>query len=400
MKYSIHLILLVFLSIKSTCIHADNMSVTESNDSIEISLLTCYPGDEVYSLYGHTAIRYKDHSKGIDLAINYGVFSFDKPFFVPRFVLGMTDYEMGIIPFSIFCEEYIRENRTVIQQTLNLTNKEKQAIISALGKNFLPENRVYRYNYFYDNCTTRARNILTGNLNGTVEYIDTQSVYPSYRELIHEYNEESAWARFGNDLLLGFKSDKNTDIESQQFLPINLMNDFSKAKIIDSNGKSRPLVARTTMPVIAEKHTCKKAFPLRPSECAWILFAFTIVLTAIEIFSRKRMWIFDTIMMTLIGLAGMIPFVMLFSQLPTTNANLQLILLNPIPLFFIWHVIKKARNKEKCKFWTAALIFIILFFIAGIIQNYAEGMYILALSLLIRVLSNIATERKYINIQS
>ena len=107
-KYSIHLILLVFLSIKSACIHADNKSVTESNDSIEISLLTCYPGDEVYSLYGHTAIRYKDHSKGIDLAINYGVFSFDKPFFVPRFVLGMTDYEMGIIPFSIFCEEYIR----------------------------------------------------------------------------------------------------------------------------------------------------------------------------------------------------------------------------------------------------------------------------------------------------
>lgn len=134
------------------------------NDSIEISLLTCAPGKEVYSLYGHTAIRYNDKAKGIDIAINYGMFSFKTPFFIPRFIFGLTDYEMGIIPFDAFCEEYRYEDRDVIQQVLNLTADEKKEIIKAIETNYLPENRIYRYNYFYDNCTTRARDILIKTL--------------------------------------------------------------------------------------------------------------------------------------------------------------------------------------------------------------------------------------------
>ena len=150
------------ISLISNEIHAANDSIQANNeaDSITISLLTCSPGNEVYSLYGHTAIRYTDYRKGIDVAVNYGIFSFSKPFFVLRFIFGITDYEMGIMPFDYFCDEYKSEGRSVYEQELNLTAKEKLALRDAIDTNYLPQNRVYRYNYFFDNCTTRARDII------------------------------------------------------------------------------------------------------------------------------------------------------------------------------------------------------------------------------------------------
>ena len=147
-----------------------NNEPTLQADSIEISLLTCGPRQQVYSLYGHTAIRFQDKQTGRDIAINYGVFSFDQPFFVLRFVFGLTDYEMGIAPFDIFEWEYDPTGCGVRQQVLNLTAQEKMAIAQAVDRNMEPQNRVYRYNFFYDNCTTRARDIIANNLNGRIVY--------------------------------------------------------------------------------------------------------------------------------------------------------------------------------------------------------------------------------------
>ena len=56
-----------------------------------VSLLTCSPGSEVYEIYGHTAIRVVD-ARGIDVVYNFGMFSFDEPGFVYRFVKGETDH--------------------------------------------------------------------------------------------------------------------------------------------------------------------------------------------------------------------------------------------------------------------------------------------------------------------
>lgn len=135
-KTFIILTIICLISLNTNEISASNsvQSLITDEDSIEISLLTCAPGQEVYSLYGHTAIRYNDNKKGIDIAINYGMFSFKAPFFILRFIFGLTDYEMGIIPFDAFCEEYRYENRSVTQQVLNLTAKRKKEIIKAIEK--------------------------------------------------------------------------------------------------------------------------------------------------------------------------------------------------------------------------------------------------------------------------
>lgn len=375
--------------------HIQAPTTETTEDSITISLLTCSPGNEVYTMYGHTAIRYTDKSSGTDIAINYGMFSFKQPYFILRFIFGLTDYEMGIIPFTIFCNEYESEGRTVTEQVLNLTAEEKTAITQAIARNYMPENRVYRYNYFYDNCTTRARDIILNNLNGNIQYAENQDIFPSFRSLTHKFNEESPWARFGNDLLLGVKSDLSTNRSEHQFLPLNLEKDFSKATITDKGGRKRPLVKGTSIVVNAKKQQAKKGFPLRPGTCAWIIFIITACVTGSEIITKKVFWGFDLTLMIIIGIIGIIPFIMLFSQLPTTNTNLQTIILNPLPLIFAYRTASKAHKKKSCRFWLYATIAIILFFIAGFFQHYAEGMYILALSLLTRCTCRLVYQQKY-----
>ena len=139
-------------------------------DSLQISLLTCEPGQQVYELFGHTAIRCRNFTQGTDLVYNYGMFDFDTPNFVMRFVRGETDYELGVLPFRYFEREYALRGSGVKEQVLKLEIEEAARLDSLLRDNYLPENRVYRYNYFYDNCTSRARDRIEDALNGRVIY--------------------------------------------------------------------------------------------------------------------------------------------------------------------------------------------------------------------------------------
>ena len=390
--------ILALISLTCSEIHASTRPSmpTGAGDSIKISLLTCAPGDEVYSLYGHTAIRYTDYNKGIDVAVNYGVFSFNKPFFVIRFIFGKTDYEMGIVPFDFFCMEYAEEGRSVYEQELNLNPGEKAAIKEAIETNYLPQNRTYRYNYFYDNCTTRARDILVNNIEGQVSYHDGKQLYPSYRELIHSFNEDSPWARFGKDMLLGVKADMHTTLSQRQFLPFFLMEDFGKATITGNDGSTRPLVKRTTCIVDRPANIQDAGFPLRPGTCAWIIFAAVAAITLIEIKTKKKYWGADAFLMVFDGCVGLIIFMMFFSELPATNTNLQILLFNPLPLLFVYKVSRHTIKKQPSRFWPWAVGILAAFFLCGIFQKYAEGMYILASSLLIRCVWNSIYQNKYL----
>ena len=190
---AIFLVILLLVSYKASAQESLNNSI--QLDSVEISLLTCAPHNQIYSLYGHTALRVFNKETGDDVAVNYGMFSFKKPYFILRFVFGLTDYEMGIEPFEYFVAEYATYGCEVVQQKLNLTNEDKQRIISALQRNAEPNNKVYRYNYFYDNCTTRARDILLDNINGKVQYWGRKEVLVTYRTVVHQCTENHLWAR-------------------------------------------------------------------------------------------------------------------------------------------------------------------------------------------------------------
>ena len=389
------LVTVFVLSLNAKAQNTDSMMISRM-DSVEISLLTCSPHEAIYSLYGHTAIRINDQRNGEDLAVNYGLFSFEKPHFVLRFLFGLTDYEMGIEPFEAFCRQYRYYGSSVTQQVLNLTNEEKWNIVKAVNINYMPENSVYRYNYFYDNCTTRAVDMLTTHLaDAHVVFEGEQQKYPSFREMVHGCLPHHPWNRFGNDMLLGVKADCKTTLREHQFLPANAMDDFRHAMIVGQDGSDRPLVLREEIVVPEGAQDVWKDFPLSPKDVFLIVLAITVLITLLEAYTKKVLWGYDALLMILCGLAGIVLFLMLFSQHPTVRVNLLLLLMNPLPLFFIWRMIRRARKRLPDRQYAGWIILICLFFIGGIWQHYAEGIFLLASSLLIRNVWCLLRQRKY-----
>ena len=375
----------VFLFI--TDVHADDSlshKILEPYDSVEVSLLTCSPHEEIYSLYGHSAIRWHDLRNGNDIVFNWGVFDFKRPHFVARFVFGLTDYELGVFPFDFFWPYYQQVGSSVIEQVLNLTNEEKMRLQEILSNNMKPENKIYRYNYFYDNCSTRPRDAVEKSISGKVEYAQREDYSPSYRDMVHECVRNHPWAAFGNDMLLGVKADLSTTLREQEFLPENLMYDFDRAQIY-AGGNYRPLVKERRMLVPPGVQIIKQDFPLSPMTCGWIFLAVSLIIFIYEWKRKKTFKYWDALLMLLQGLAGCVLFVMLFSQHPTTSTNLQILLLNPIPLFFIPAVLRR----HPTPWWKILLTMATLFLLGSIFQQYAEGMLIVALCLLLRVHINL-----------
>ena len=347
-------------------------------DSVEISLLTCQPHDEIYSLYGHTAIRFHDQRKEeIDVAFNYGVFDFKRPHFVLRFVFGLTDYELGAYPYNLFVQEYRQFGSMVTEQVLNLTNEEKLRLRDLLAENLKPEHRIYRYNYFYNNCTSKARDIIEQCIIGKLEYSEREHYTPTYREMVHGMTKDYPWAQAGNDLLLGIKADIKTDRQEQEFLPNNLMYDFDHAQIY-KDGNYRPLVKERRIAVPAGIQIKKEGFPLSPGTCGYILLAISIGIAYIQFRTKRIFRLWSALLMLVSGSIGIVLFLMLFSQHPTVSLNLQIIFFNPIHWLFLWPVIRGRHTR----YWIIVGILYILFTIGGFFQDYASGIFTLASCLL------------------
>lgn len=355
-------------------------------DSVEVSLLTCQPHDEVYSLYGHTALRFRDlrRGKSIDAAFNYGVFDFKKPHFILRFVFGLTDYELGAYPYEAFLEEYRHFGSMVTEQVLNLTSAEKQRLRLLLSENLKPENSVYRYNYFYNNCTTKARDIIEQCIDGTVEYVGREDYTPSYREMVHQMTKDHPWMQAGNDLLLGIKADWSTDRREQEFLPNNLMYDFDHAQIY-TNGRYRPLVRERRIAVPAGVQVVQSGLPLSPWGCGLILLVFCVLLFVVEWRQRRVFVALDVALMVFTGSIGIVLACMLFSQHPTVSLNLQFILCNPLPWFYLWPVVRRRSTH----YWHLTAILSVMFLVGAIFQHYASGLLVLAPCLLLQCYANL-----------
>ena len=369
-KGLLYIVLTFILSVVNATAGAQSMT---NPDRIQISLLTCSPGKEVWAQYGHTAIRYYDKESGEDLAINYGIFSLDQTYFIPRFVLGMTDYRMGVQPMDMFLAQYSYEGRGVVEQVLNLSAEDKEVIYKALQENMKPENVVYRYNYFFDNCTTRARDMLVNHLHGKVVYPPAEE-NATFRSMIHKWNNKYEWAQFGEDLLLGVNADRKTTKSEQQFLPENLRSDFDKAKY---NGK--PLVKETNVLLDAETEVVEPVFPLSPLSIALIFAVISLVMMLFSYRRQQVYWAWDLALMLTSGLMGIIFFVMIFSQHPCVSLNFILLFFNPLPLFFLYSTIKK----KKVIWWKIWGVLIILGIFGSLFQEIPLPILIVASFLLL-----------------
>ncbi len=191
---------------------------------LRISLLTCAPGDELYSIFGHTALRITDSIQHTDLVYGYGNFDFGDPDFYTKFVRGKLNYFLSVEELPAFLYEYQVTKRDIMEQELRLTDSSKQIIQQALTQNLLGNNRYYKYDFLYDNCTSRVKDLL-------IKYAGLKVDQPlvttgtSFRDLIHEYVDRGymGWTKLGMDLLLGSTTDKAVNISESMFLPDYLM---------------------------------------------------------------------------------------------------------------------------------------------------------------------------------
>lgn len=301
--------------------------------NLEVSLLTCSPGDELYSAFGHTAIRVND------MVFNYGMFNFNTEGFYIKFVSGQTDYELGVEMMQGFERQYERRNRSVIEQKLNLTNEEKAALFNALIENTRPENKTYRYNFVFDNCATRPRVKIEECLKGAIKY-DVKDESESYRKLIEKYVGEDSWIKFGIDILIGAEADKTASFFDRLFLPDELMNAFATAR--RDNGER--LVTETEEIVSQDKdEDDDEDNGITPLAVAVI--AMTIISIASLLFPRKLKAL-DFILFLATGLLGVvITYLCFFSLHPLVGENYNLLWLNPLHLIIPLTVfIKKARK--------------------------------------------------------
>lgn len=371
-----------------------------AQDSAKCSLLTCSAGEEIYSLFGHTALRYEDPARGIDVVFNYGMFSFGVPHFALRFALGETDYQLGVTEFSRFAAEYQWDERDVWQQTLNLTSREKQRLWEALTENYRPENRTYRYNFFYDNCATRPRDRIEACVDGRVEYAaaqDSTGTVCTWRDLLHRYTEGHPWARFGIDLCIGSRADKPASYREQMFVPFYLQQYLRGACIVSEQGDRRPLVGEEVK-VVDAAHTAQEESLLpSPMQAALLLWAGVTVLSIYGVRSRKSLWALDGLLFGTAGVAGCIlAFLAACSQHPAVSPNWMLLVLHPLHLFCLPCVLIRVKKKRLSRYMAANGVVLTLFIVllAPIPQFIPPAVLPLTLCLLVRCASNWMLARK------
>lgn len=231
-------------------------SSAQDSSRIRVSLITCSPGSELYSIFGHSAIRVTDSNRMADMVFNYGTFDFSDPDFYVKFVQGKLNYYLSIQETNGFILDYQYMGRSVIEQVLLLPEPQKIKLVNALIENSKPENRYYLYDFFLDNCTTRLRDILLQYGLIDTRSIPTMPANTTYRQAIHDYLKKGdhPWSMLGIDLLLGAKTDRVMTLAEQQFLPDNLL------LAVDRIENHQTIVQKTTLYQAPEKTTASSFF--------------------------------------------------------------------------------------------------------------------------------------------
>lgn len=381
---------LFFLILLSFLVFQPKAKAQQLSPDAIVSILTCDPGTDVGEWYGHSAIRINDPAMNLDAVFNYGIFSFETPHFFYRFAKGQTDYAMGGERFKSWLPQYDEEKRSVYEQVLNLPPEGKNKLFQALIENFKPENRVYRYNFFMDNCASRVRDMVERNAGAPIRFTDNHPT-ESYRDLIKKFHHSFRWFDLGIDLLVGKKADQPVLAYGQMFLPEYLKDQFAKAEIT-VDGKSQPLVLETR--TLREYPNSKLN-----SDLPWPVIVFGIlflIIAALSVRDFLRKTKTDWLDYWLLGLSGfsglIIGWFTLYSEHPAMSPNYNLLWAFPLNLFFagLWTV-KKWRPQTRYYFWLSGGL-LLLSFVMG--QQFNPAVYFIILILLVRVVVNLIPEKK------
>ena len=246
-------------------------------DSTDVYLLTCAPGTESYSIYGHSAIRIVIRGQNFDKVYNWGLFDFSAPNFAFRFAYGKLDYMVGGYGYNLFLNEYLSEGRSVWSQRINLTNTEKENLFALINENLKPENVKYRYDFFFDNCATRIRDIIEKAAVDTVIYAE-KTKRQTFRQLIDPRQKVLPWLDLGADFLLGLQADRKASPSEEMFLPVYLMENLSSARVI-RNGSPEELLGPPETVLDFTGTNKEKSRPWIPQTLLYAVLLFVVLVT-------------------------------------------------------------------------------------------------------------------------
>ncbi|MCD8287647.1 MAG: DUF4105 domain-containing protein [Porphyromonadaceae bacterium] len=369
------------------------LSVTaKAGDTLYVSLLTAAPGSQAYELFGHTGIRIRD------IVFHYGLFDFSAPHFFYRFTKGETDYSIGAESYRDFIYSYVSRGSTVYEQELLLSKAEAERLCDTLLTNMRPENRIYRYNFLFDNCATRPRDKIEHCLSGPVDYEVSDTAIVTFRQLIHRQTVNNPWLTFGIDLALGAPLDHPIPYHQQMFLPYILQEAVGKAVIREEGDTIRPLVGEsyeyTGIPGMAEENT---PTPFTPTVVCTLLFLLILLFSIGEYRYGHHIRLPDYLIFGLYGLAGCLLFFLIFISIhPATSPNYSALWCHP----FLWVIALCEAFAPKRRFTTQLMSLLLLVSIGVFVamwflpQVFNPAFYPLALIPAVRSVTWIKIELK------
>ena len=315
-------VLLLLLSFVSLGVNAQLLS-----DNATASLLTCGPGNDFYTTFGHSALRITDTTRGIDLVYNYGTFDFNTPNFYWQFMRGQLNYCLSRSTYDEFVDEYIWLGRPVSEQPLTFEAGQVQNLFILLETNYLPQYRYYRYDFLRDNCATRVRDVIYSAWGADTVLL--RSAEPlSYRQLLATCLRDSMeWWRLGVDLLLGLPADQRCTAPERMFLPAEM--EAEMAQCTTSGVWTAPYIVGPSRKLLPSGRT-----PLKASFPPVVVFALLLAVVAlwsIRAGKSTSLRVFDRVLFILAGLCGLFLCFMWFGTDHYCTAwNLNILWLSPL----------------------------------------------------------------------
>jgi hypothetical protein len=346
------LYLFIFLSLINI-----QYSKSQSSGDTTVYLITCGTGTETYSIYGHSALRIVIPEQKTDTVFNWGVFDFDTPNFAWKFAKGRLDYMVQGESLQRFLRIYFYEKRYVISQKINLDSHETRELIALINENLKPQNVNYRYDFFYDDCSTRIRDLLEKSIGSKLLYPPAgNGKLPTFRDMVGKYQDPFPWLKFGIDLIMGSPGEKKANFRDRMFLPIDMKNGLSEASI-NRDGKMTPMLQNPEIILDFDPPVVKQNFFVTPVFVFTLLLIIVIIMSSV-IKSIKVNRLIDIIIFTLFSvLAIMMIFFNFFTDHQQMRWNLNILWLNPfIPVCLLLLILNRIKQ-----IW-----FRIVFFISGI----------------------------------
>jgi len=365
---------------------------SNGNDNELFSIITIGPyQNELYSAFGHSGVRYQNFEQGLDIFYNYGIFDFNQPNFYTNYVKGKLTYMVGKNQYSFSKRYYSNQKRYIKEQFLNLSSEEKFFLLDYLENNVKKENRFYPYNYIFNNCSTKIRDVLELTIGEKLKFNDPPANL-SYRSLIDRYLDNYKWADIGIDICLGTKIDDKSSNYDAMFLPEYLFSSLENATVGD-----KKLVFETRINNLDQDQIISRGI-ISPKIVFYIFLIISLYFSFRQIKYNNKFIYFDSLLFFLSGMVGiLILFLWFFTDHISTN-NLNILWAFPLNILAPFFIIKRTDSRflNNYMILSSFMTFLILFIWIFYPEFFNNSLMIFVLAIFLRSVTNaIHYKRQY-----